>query len=79
MAFCRQSSVDVLIAGEIDEWETNEHARDAHLQGRRRGLIVTGHANSEEAGMRWLADWLRPMFPLVPVHHVPATNPFVFV
>ncbi len=79
MKFWRQSGVDVLIVGEIAEWETNEYTRDAVIQGRNRGLIITGHANSEEPGMEWLVDWLRPIFPDVPIHHVPVGDPFIYV
>jgi putative NIF3 family GTP cyclohydrolase 1 type 2 len=79
MNFWRQSGVDVLIVGEIDEWETSEYTRDAVQQGRNRGLIIIGHANSEEPGMQWLVDWLRPMFPDVLIHHIPVGDPFVFV
>jgi len=77
--FWRQTGVDVLIVGEIDEWETSEYTRDAVIQGRNRGLIITGHANSEEPGMAWLEDWLSPLFPQIPVHHVPVGDPFLFV
>lgn len=79
MNFWRQTGVDVLIVGEIDEWETSEYTRDAVIQGRNRGLIITGHANSEEPGMQWLVDWLCQIFPDVPIHHVPVGDPFVFV
>lgn len=79
LKFWRRSEVDCLIVGEIDEWETSEYARDAVIQGRRRGLIITGHANSEEPGMAWVAEWLRPMFPGVPIHHVPVGDPFLFL
>lgn len=77
--FWRQTGVDVLIVGEIDEWETSEYTRDAVIQGRKRGLIITGHANSEEPGMEWLVDWLCRLFPQIPVHHVPVGDPFLFV
>jgi putative NIF3 family GTP cyclohydrolase 1 type 2 len=79
MNFWRQSQVDALIVGEIDEWETSEYTRDAVIQGRNQGLIITGHANSEEPGMQWLVGWLRPMFPDVPIHHVPVGDPFIFI
>jgi putative NIF3 family GTP cyclohydrolase 1 type 2 len=79
MNFWRESGVDVLIVGEIDEWETSEYTRDAVIQGRNRGLIITGHANSEEPGMHWLVDWLDSIFPDVPIHHVPVGDPFIFV
>ena len=79
MKFWKRTEVDVLIVGEIDEWETSEYTRDALSQKRQRGLIITGHANSEEPGMKWLVDWLKPKFPAVTITHVPVGDPFIFV
>jgi putative NIF3 family GTP cyclohydrolase 1 type 2 len=39
-------------------------------------LIVVGHANSEEAGMKYLVEWLQERLPDVPIAHVPAGDPF---
>ena len=62
--------VDVLICGEIHEWETNEYVRDAISLGQKKALLVAGHAASEEAGMCYLAERLRERIP-VPVTHIP--------
>lgn len=70
------ADIDVLLAGEINEWETSEYVRDAIAQGRRKALIVLGHAVSEEAGMAYLVEWLRERFPDVPVTHIPTGEPF---
>ncbi|HEU5015190.1 MAG TPA: Nif3-like dinuclear metal center hexameric protein [Roseiflexaceae bacterium] len=70
--------VDVIVCGETNEWDTTEYIRDALRIGQQKAAIVIGHANSEEAGMRWLADWLRERSPKVPVTHVPAGDPFRF-
>ena len=67
---------DVLVVGEINEWETSEYVRDAVRAGIRKALIILGHANSEEAGMAYLAEWLRPMLPGVNITHIPAGDPF---
>ena len=75
IATLRRDDVDALVCGEINEWETCEYARDAAFHGRPKGLIVVGHAASEEAGMAYLAEWLRPLLPGVPVAHVPAGEP----
>ncbi len=69
--------VDVLIAGEVAEWEATEWVRDANTQGLPRGLIVAGHEPTEEAGMRYLAEWLRGRRPELAVTHVASGNPFV--
>ncbi len=75
----RTPGVDVVLIGETREWETNEYVRDqsaAAPEGKKQGLIVLGHANSEEAGMKYFADWLRPMVSGVTVTFVPAGDPF---
>ncbi|MCY4232383.1 MAG: Nif3-like dinuclear metal center hexameric protein [Bacteroidetes bacterium] len=74
------SEVDVLVVGEVREWETTEFVRDANWQGDQpKGLIVLGHALSEEPGMKWLAEWLTPRLPSVIVAHQPSGDPFYFV
>jgi len=70
-----REDIDVVVVGEVNEWETPEYVRDAQHTGHSRGLIILGHANSEEAGMHWLAEWLRPHFPDVTVTHIPAGDP----
>ncbi len=71
--------IDVLVVGEINEWETCEYVRDAIALGQKKALIVLGHANSEEPGMAWLVDWLHEVVPGVPVTHIPTGDPFLFV
>jgi putative NIF3 family GTP cyclohydrolase 1 type 2 len=51
---------DVLVVGELSEWETAEYIRDARATGSNMALIVLGHALSEQAGMEYFADWLQP-------------------
>lgn len=63
-------SLDLLIYGEGPEWETPEYVRDAIFQGRRKALIVLGHAQSEESGMRILAEHLQQIVPVLPVHYI---------
>ena len=74
-----RQDMDVLISGEINEWETCEYVRDAIAQGRKLALIVAGHANTEEPGMAYLVEWLRERVPDVPITHVPVGDPFRFV
>lgn len=77
MEFLRDADVDVLVIGEVPEWETNIYVSDAQSAGMQLALLEVGHAYSEEPGMEWLAEWLRPMVADIPVMHVPAGNPFV--
>jgi putative NIF3 family GTP cyclohydrolase 1 type 2 len=67
---------DLLICGEVAEWETSEYIRDAMAMGLQRSLIVLGHAQSEEPGMQWLVQWLQPKVPGLSVTHIEASNPF---
>ncbi|MEZ4828236.1 MAG: Nif3-like dinuclear metal center hexameric protein [Bacteroidia bacterium] len=75
IGFLRQD-IDVLVVGEVSEWETAEYVRDASQAGIKKGLIILGHAQSEEPGMAYLVDWLQDIIPDMPVYHVPATDPF---
>jgi putative NIF3 family GTP cyclohydrolase 1 type 2 len=69
---------DVLICGEIQEWETAEYVRDARSKGDKLALIVLGHIPSEEPGSAYMADWIKNKFPSVPVKHIGAESPFSF-
>jgi putative NIF3 family GTP cyclohydrolase 1 type 2 len=74
------ADIDALVCGEGGgEWETCEYMRDAVSQGRKKALLLVGHAASEEPGMAYLAEWLRHRFPEVPITHVPLGEPFQFV
>lgn len=61
----RQFKPDVLICGEIQEWETAEYVRDARAKGETISLIVLGHIASEEAGSVFMVDWLKEKFPSI--------------
>lgn len=69
---------DVVICGEISEWETAEYIRDANAMGQKVSLVVLGHAVSEEPGSEFLASWLRENINGVQVTHIPAGNPLKF-
>jgi len=64
----RLSDVDVVIAGEVPQWETYEYVRDAVSQGRKKAIVFIGHINSEEAGMKFCADWLAEFVTDIPIH-----------
>ena len=68
--------VDVIIAGEVREWESVEYVRDKAFAGERKGLILVGRVVSEEPGMRACADWLKTLVPEVPVRHITAGDPY---
>lgn len=69
---------DVLIVGEIQEWETAEYVRDAQAKGDNLSLVVLGHIASEEPGSEFMAGWLKQHFPAIKSVHVPANNSLSF-
>jgi hypothetical protein len=58
--------VDALVIGESREWEGIEYAQDTIISGKKKGLIILGHAISEENGMNERATWLRTFVPKCP-------------
>jgi putative NIF3 family GTP cyclohydrolase 1 type 2 len=70
---------DLLIVGEVHEWETAEYIRDARLLGSKTALIILGHSLSEEPGMGWLQEWLEPRVPELKVTHLPSGDPFTWI
>jgi len=71
-----RADVDVLIVGEVREWEVVEYAADTITAGNKKALIVLGHIVSEQAGMMHCARWLKAFVGEVPVEFVAAAEPF---
>jgi len=70
---------DVLIVGEIQEWETAEYVRDALAKGDNLSLVVVGHIASEEAGSEFMLNWLKEKVPFIKTTHVPSANSLSFM
>ena len=68
--------VDVIVAGEVREWESVEYVRDKVFSGEKKGLILTGRVVSEEPGMDVCASWLKTFVPEVPIRHISAGDPY---
>ncbi|MGP4041451.1 Nif3-like dinuclear metal center hexameric protein [Gracilibacillus sp. D59] len=71
--------VDLVIYGEGPEWETPEFVWDASQLGVPKGLIQLGHAESEDPGMKWLANQLKDRFPSIPVTFLPTVRRFQLI
>ncbi|MBA4493477.1 Nif3-like dinuclear metal center hexameric protein [Paenactinomyces guangxiensis] len=71
-----KENLDLIISGEGPEWETPEYVRDAVYQGKQKAFIVLGHAESEEPGMKYLSEWMKTIFPSIPIHFVPEKQTF---
>jgi len=69
---------DVLVCGEIQEWETAEYVRDARAEGRSLSLVVLGHIASEEPGSIFMANWIKNNIPGITATHVSPGNSLSF-
>ena len=69
-------NVDVVIAGEAQQWETYEYMRDAVDQGRNKAIVFLGHINSEEAGMKFCSTWLKGFIKDLPVYFIECGSSF---
>jgi len=74
-----QVKPDVLIAGELQEWETAEYVRDAVAKGDKIALVVVGHIASEDAGSEYMMNWVRKNVPGVKVTRVKPGNSLGFM
>jgi putative NIF3 family GTP cyclohydrolase 1 type 2 len=60
--------INVVIAGEVPQWETYEYVRDAVSQGKNKAIILLGHVPSEEAGMEYASEWMKGFIKDIPVY-----------
>ncbi|MFC4597738.1 Nif3-like dinuclear metal center hexameric protein [Cohnella hongkongensis] len=67
---------DIVLYGEGPEWETPEYVRDAAELGGRSAVVALGHLESEQPGMKLLAERLQARFPDVPVRFCPVDPAF---
>ena len=68
--------VDVIIAGEVQEWESATYAQDVVFASVKKGFISIGRVVNEAPGMQVCADWLKTVVPEVPVRFIPAGDPY---
>lgn len=79
MGTAEKNQPDVMIVGEVHEWETGEYFRDSVALGKKTSLIVLGHSVSEEPGMEWLVEWLQPKVPGLKVTHIASGSTFAWI
>jgi putative NIF3 family GTP cyclohydrolase 1 type 2 len=68
--------VDVIVAGEVQEWESATYAQDVAFAGLAKGFISIGRVVNEGPGMQVCADWLKTIVPEVPVRFISAGDPY---
>jgi len=72
----RFSGTDLIVAGEVREWECVHYAADINTSGERRSLVTIGRVVSEDPGMRSCANWLKPLAREVPVRWITVGDPY---
>jgi putative NIF3 family GTP cyclohydrolase 1 type 2 len=70
---------DVLVCGELSEWETAEYVRDAQAKGDKLSLVVLGHIASEEWGSQFMLEWMNRNFPSIKTTHISPGNSLKFM
>jgi putative NIF3 family GTP cyclohydrolase 1 type 2 len=70
---------DVVMCGEISEWETAEYVRDAMAKGDKLSLVVLGHIASEEPGSEYMLNWLKEKVPGIKSTHIHSENSLSFL
>ncbi len=68
--------VEVVIVGYTHEWEAVEYAQDMISAGQKKGLILLGESKSEQAGMKYCAEWLKTFITEVPVEYISVNEPY---
>ena len=68
--------IDVALLGYSFEWEIVEYVQDMISTGARKGLILLGETRSEDAGMKYCAEWLKTLLPDIPVDYIPGVEPY---
>jgi hypothetical protein len=72
----RYSTVNLVAAGEVREWENTCYAADILTAGEKRALVTIGRVVSEDPGMRACADWLKTVVKEVPATWIGAGDPY---
>ena len=72
--WARYIEADMLVTGEVREWENTFYAADMYTAGEKRGLVTLGRVVSEDPGMRVCAEWLKTVAGGIPTHWISADD-----
>ena len=72
----RYSEVDMIVAGEVREWENTHYAADIFTSGEKRALVTIGRVVSEDPGMAVCAEWLKTIVKEVPAKWIGVGDPY---
>lgn len=80
MRLMEERGIEVVIPGEIIEWNLLYYIRDAVYQGKAKACMNIGHFNLEELGMKSFADTLKTITGNeIPVTYVPSEDGFKYM
>lgn len=75
-----EDNIDCAITLECTDYTFNEYIRDSAQLNLPKAIIMLGHFNAEEPGMKYMAEsWLPQILPEIPVHFVASGDPFRYV
>ncbi len=72
----RYGEVDMIIVGEVREWENTFYAADMYSAGEKKTLVTIGRVASEDPGMRLCAEWLKTVVKEVPTQWIGVGDPY---
>lgn len=72
----RYSEVDMIVTGEVREWENTRYAADIFTIGEKRTLVTIGRVVSEDPGMLACAEWLKMVVKEAPAKWIGAGDPY---
>lgn len=68
----RYAEADLIVTGEVREWENTHYAADLFTAAEKHGLVTIGRVASEDPGMRACAVWLKSIVKEVPARWISA-------
>ena len=75
-----QRNVDCLLALECIDYTVNEYMRDGAMLGDPKAIIIVGHFNMEEPGMKYMLNWLpEALGEEVPMHFVKSGDASTYI
>jgi putative NIF3 family GTP cyclohydrolase 1 type 2 len=72
----RYTEADLIIAGEVREWENTHFAADLFTAGEKHGLVTLGRVVSEDPGMQSCSAWIKSIVKEVPVQWIAAGDAY---
>ncbi len=72
----RYADADLIVTGEVREWENTHFAADLFTEGEKHGLVTIGRVVSENPGMRACSVWLKTVVKEIPVQWLAVGDPY---